>query len=116
MSEREDFEALEKWLTDNDKTKLNEWRSHMVKESFIGGWQAATKQSEASKWISVNDILPEVGDWYLIYSHDSSSTMAFLDSIPSGTPIWLAHNDTDLGEWENVTHWQPLPEPPKELL
>ena len=40
------FENLEKWLVDNDKTKLNEWRSHMVKEAFIGGWQAATAESD----------------------------------------------------------------------
>ena len=81
-----------------------------------------------SDWISVNDRLPEKGKWYLICSdcnrpHEKVVTMAFLDSVINGNdlidPLWLTHNDYyrnitgQNDEWEKVTHWMPLPEPPE---
>tara|TARA_B100000700_G_scaffold189815_1_gene209217 strand:+ start:64780 stop:65022 length:243 start_codon:yes stop_codon:yes gene_type:complete len=70
-------------------------------------------------WISVEDRLPEKGDWYLVavpsplQSGERISTMAFLDAVEDGEPLaWLAHNDADSDEWECVTHWMPLPAPP----
>ena len=72
---------------------------------------APTVQREG--WVSVEDRLPELGQWYLIFVKDKFSTMAFLDTnTETGETLWLAHNNNFQGEWENVTHWQPLPEPP----
>lgn len=74
------------------------------------------------EWISVKDKIPNKRwEWYLIASdcnkpHESVVTMAFLDSDYEGQPIWLVHNDGngDSDEWESVTHWMKLPEPPSK--
>ena len=68
-----------------------------------------------NNWISVDDRLPELGQWYLIFVKDKFSTMAFLDTnTETGETLWLAHNNNFQGEWENVTHWQPLPAAPTD--
>jgi hypothetical protein len=58
------------------------------------------------EWISVKERLPAVGETVLIYYryHDQQSivTARFV-------------NGGFIGFWDaDVTHWQPLPEPPKE--
>ena len=61
------------------------------------------------EWISVKDRLPELANDYdvvhvLIYLDDGFITGA--DYEKDGFELWA-----DSGE---VTHWMPLPEPPKE--
>ena len=64
-------------------------------------------------WISVEDKKPVGSFWYLI-SSNGNVTMAFYEVDDDGIDYWLCHNDViDKSEWDNVTHWQPLPEPPK---
>ena len=74
---------------------------------------------DVSGWTSVNDKLPRDGNWYLIttkiHTDKIITTMAFLciheysgDKLVS----WLTQNDTDMDEWDGVTHWMPLPAPP----
>lgn len=82
----------------------------------------ADLNKRVSPWVSVDMELPEEGHWYLISTthpefNQRISTMAFLDSIGDGV-IWLSHNDKedDYSEWENVTHWMPLPELPTHNL
>ena len=58
-------------------------------------------------WISVEDRLPDAGQWYLCWSRNQTQII-FLDTVE---PImWLQDGDY----LENVTHWMPLPTPPKE--
>ena len=81
---------------------------------------AYTQQLEAQvpKWISVEERLPEISDVVLVIAsgkprenielHD-----AFLIASFWGDEGWIADG---YEEWDaiNVTHWMPLPEPPKE--
>jgi len=65
------------------------------------------------KWININDKLPEEGDWYFVVTHNETgkriAQMLFLDSKADN--FWLSI----AGDWgNNITHWQPLPELPKE--
>ena len=62
-----------------------------------------------SEWISVDDRLPECDKWVLACGDGAMMTMGFIDgqwrdmiksAFPNVTP-------------ESVTHWMPLPEPPK---
>lgn len=63
-------------------------------------------------WISTEDRLPENGTRALVMRFDYVTNTPFYDLL------WL-----DKGEWWNrrdtgdyaVTHWMPLPEPPKEV-
>lgn len=71
-------------------------------------------------WISVDERLPDFVEWYLIYDgRRNVSTIAFFDRhFEDGSPIWLVNGDVGRNgyesEWENVTHWQPLPPPPEQ--
>lgn len=70
-----------------------------------------------SEWISVKDRLPEEGDYVLGIVSGHNGIIKFTDA-------WmLVHYDADEKEWWadeydiegcSVTHWMPIPEPPKE--
>lgn len=65
------------------------------------------------EWISVNDRLPEVGVRVLCArTQTSMAGTRYLDQTVgyiTGGSRWSCRMD-----WINVTHWMPLPEPPKE--
>lgn len=76
------------------------------------------------KWIPVTERLPEVGEDVLIYavgkSDDFSSVIVITDRIifrlfPSGEGVetWNSPWQYFMTNYE-ITHWMPLPEPPKE--
>lgn len=66
-----------------------------------------------SEWISTKDRLPE---------EDREVLIAYWFIPPYGDPGWVIETGRHRsGRWvqlqgENVTHWTPLPELPKELL
>ena len=51
------------------------------------------------EWISVEDRLPDIGIEVLVYSEDDG--------------ICVDYYDGDSFGYYDVTHWMPLPEPPK---
>ena len=66
-----------------------------------------------SEWISVKERLPEVAGEYLVvyhpcYWHDVKEDLRVgIDSF-RGKTAWAKK------KYQRVTHWMPLPEPPKE--
>ena len=64
---------------------------------------------ERSKWIPCSERLPEICE-----------TANYLAYLPSYGAAYVVAYYPDLGEWicgglpVTVTHWMPLPEPPKE--
>ena len=86
-----------------------------VEKGFLAGYQAAQPQ-----WISVKDRLPEEGQDVLVWYHGSYD-VAYLQKVK---PVKLQppqFNNVEMFEWcfydfedVDVTHWQPLPAPPKE--
>lgn len=69
------------------------------------------------KWIPVTEMLPDTQeyDWVLVQ-------ITFMPGCLFGVPIvaelrdgtWYdAYDETIEGQFEKVTHWMPLPEPPK---
>ena len=79
-----------------------------------------------SEWISVKDKLPNELDDVLIYGPNIVITKAFLlkniiDRVVHREVFYKAGwmiSDSEEGnsiDSEHVTHWMPLPEPPKDI-
>lgn len=64
------------------------------------------------RWIPVTERLPEKRKaHYLCFLDDDSVAVCYWSNITlKGSTKWEWHNPN----WKEVTHWQPLPEPPKE--
>ena len=81
---------------------------------------AALKQSE---WISVEERLPDAIDSYIVvvkqkyegeaeWEYDTDvASFVFCDGYIDG--VWDTYNDWKEGQECHITHWMPLPEPPK---
>ena len=74
-------------------------------------------------WISVKDRLPEKVGEYLVFSNihnliDEISKAEFviqaLGKASIGFGFWIIDGDEETDLADSVTHWQPLPEPPKD--
>jgi hypothetical protein len=64
-------------------------------------------------WISVNDRLPEIDGEYIV-SNGSMVGVAYYENI--GIEYQFHREDYDSFYHNDVTHWQPLPKPPKEKI
>ena len=65
------------------------------------------------KWISVKDGLPKDREWVLV-NHTGYATpkkAKYKDDFSPHLPVFLI--DGDNGNKGKVTHWMPLPQPPK---
>ena len=70
---------------------------------------------ETNGWISVKDRLPENEQYVLLWTKTGVMTYAqYLNDEPHRP--WITYDeDGSIRVWDNVvTHWLPLPEPPKE--
>ena len=63
-----------------------------------------------TKWISVHDRLPEEGKVVLAFGTRSSTTGMFQGTQKDRPELWYWKG----GMVKHVSHWMPLPEPPKE--
>ena len=62
------------------------------------------------EWISVDDRLPEHGDVVLCFMKFGEQRILQWDNVSS---LWLGYGHGDDWQKADVTHWMPLPEPPK---
>lgn len=68
-----------------------------------------------NEWISVGDRLPDVpkndfaSDYVLIHDKEAGEWVAYYDANGG----W--RDARECFPFENVTHWMPLPKPPKEV-
>jgi len=84
----------------------------MCRDDFLAGYQAAKDQ-----WISVKERLPEINQEVLIsYGKKPFLLVAFLyhPQYPKkDVKVFCGTNNTNYS-LEYVTHWMPLPEPPRK--
>ena len=66
-----------------------------------------------SKWIGVEYQLPDIYDDVLFWDGDKVF-QGYLDCDGQGNNLFEYANESSLWANESVTHWMPLPEPPKE--
>lgn len=66
-----------------------------------------------SEWISVKDRLPELGTDVLCFDQLEGMHVQRLEKDTLCGTVWFDYYDQGINlDW--VTHWMPLPEPPKE--
>lgn len=108
----ENAEAIHRIQTHIRVHKMGEYPHVLIKEALDMAIDALREQDER-RWIPVAERLPQNYISVLVY-------------IPGETPLPTVHEAyiADDGEWRSfavygvenadVTHWMPLPEPPKE--
>jgi hypothetical protein len=82
------------------------------RDQYFKGY-ADGKRDAASPWHRVGDELPKPGKIVLACNDVGTVNVAYLANYGK----WYAANNTMYDSWTwmpNVTHWMPMPEPPKE--
>ena len=74
-----------------------------AKKLYNAGYR---KQSEG-EWVSVEERLPKGDDRVLVYLKDNPMSYTRIDTDRLVSKEWVRWGD-------NVSHWKPLPEPPKK--
>lgn len=117
-------ELLAEWMHNNyEEIALNNgWKTQedcqvpfheLPKENKVVMLELAERLlSKPSNWVSVEDRLPEVytarsSDWVLVLTRDGAQHIATYNHKYKD---W----DSNSSRADIVTHWQPLPEPPKK--
>ena len=81
---------------------------HEMYKAFLAGYNAA-----APKWISVKDRLPEIGEWVLINGPEVCQRIEPPSASWKAEYAWNTDHETFYYP-KDITHWMPLPTPPKE--
>lgn len=105
-----DKATIEKrWGIENNNTPQNESvfnviiaRHEMCNEAALFGAELATP-----KWISVQDRLPEDGQWVI------GANASEVIPVEYKRKKFYRLTDYYMGDAEYITHWQPLPTPPE---
>lgn len=119
MTERDNFESYwrkEGTFCDNPFTSK--------KDTAFSAWQACAIHPTEPQWISVNDRLPELKTCD-VDSLTSSAVLCYMkyDQILVGRLegydddlSWFTDDSEHWNLHQDVTHWMPLPEPPKKSV
>lgn len=73
----------------------------------------AIREQEERRWIPVTERLPEDGKYVLCFMRDEELTLFRI--LKWGSVDWRWDDDCEWHYETDVTHWMPLPEPPKEV-
>ena len=106
--ERKAFEAwmVELYPTNPQTERIGDEYSRLGTQYKWEGWQARAAQSE---WISVEDSLPETEGYVIVaWANGYVELSRFTRDKYSHGGSWHPDFIPD-----DITHWQPLPEPPE---
>ena len=110
-----------KWTPDLDKLAQDVAFRGLNEFSFLGKsireWVEIIL--EQPEWISVKDRMPDIDGEYMVYGQSD----AMWELLPDSNPIWICYYCKKHGfynielhrEYDYITHWMPLPKPPKEV-
>ena len=108
---------LKYWEARLRKTRPNDMLHENVFKATDAGMECsfykdALEALTANKWVSVEERLPDIDAEVLIYTDEGLYDVA---QYSGGERFWtLERNPVCWVTASGVTHWMPLPEPPKE--
>jgi hypothetical protein len=73
-----------------------------------------TKMVDVNSWISVKDRLPEIEGEYLAFGYSASDAARWVVVMYDPRDEFWYELSSDRDWTDDITHWMPLPEPPKE--
>ena len=115
--EREAFEAwvTRAWQEDSARKEPDGSYYHPETEMQFSAWCAAKSHTEKSKWISVEDSMPEIGAMVLLCGkYENEVIIAYCATGYFDGITYREHWGADINGTAEVTHWQTLPEPPEQ--
>jgi hypothetical protein len=110
--------------TMNDREKLIEliqaavggcteyWLGLIEDHLIASGVTFATDNNDGGKWIPVTERLPEAFVFVLVHMPGEKPFPTVREGFISNNGVW--HSAYFDREPDEVTHWMPMPEPPKE--
>ena len=84
-----------------------------INANFIAGAEWADKNPK-SQWISVEDRLPEPEKEVIILNKRKQVDIDFLTDDFEGGYYWWKSDEAIFCEDDEITHWMPIPQLPKE--
>ncbi len=82
-------------------------------QDFVDIIHALAEQT--SEWISVEDGLPEDGEYVLCwYTDEGGNSWHTVGKVEEDTERWILDIEGAYDFERTVTHWMPLPEPPEK--
>ena len=102
---REKLIDLLKECFDNGCYSFDEIADHLIANGVRLKEKQATSD-EASNWIPVDERLPEEDIRVLVWVGENNQYFPNIDTDRLHEAMWVRWN-------EHITHWMPLPEPPK---
>lgn len=109
MSDRE--KLIEILRYGMDKYFLLKFEAEIFADLLIANGVTFAKDINVpSKWISVKDALPEESNTYIAAAIDGHTTRVTFVKWQKRNKMWEL---TGARSYWKITHWKPLPEPPK---
>ena len=120
MNEYISREAVVRYLKGYSEKELNGSSFGMITSSVLNKAERAISEMPAADvqpvngWISVKDKLPEDSGEYLVYivANNEPKNKSIITLYYTNLSKQFVYYDND--NLFTVTHWMPLPEPPKE--
>jgi hypothetical protein len=85
----------------------------LVSKAFLKGAKWADA-NQPSPWISVEDKLPELEKEVIILDKRKHTDIGFITDDGYGGYYWWKNDETIWCKDDEITHWMPIPELPKE--
>lgn len=109
LQETHDYDGCEAWHCGG--CEYEKYGKNYFCSSIKQAEKMTAKGYHMQEWISVDDRLPKVDTDVLVITANGSFKVARCNIYHNGTLVLWMTND-GLGE-KAITHWMPLPEPPK---
>lgn len=100
-------------ISEEEKTRIFE-KSLKNQTPYIE--KEPVKIKPVFQWISVKDRLPKEQECVIVHEKDLGVLLGDYQGIKYSQPVWIARKSELIMLTTEVTHWQPLPEPPTNKI